>query len=177
VSYSTDDLQPLLHYNAAQLLNASAGNAAHCHVLFDNALSSSSSAETEKRLLAVMDCFQDELMQRIDYDLSAMILGILMIVACWVMDPTAIGKQVRISQLAGCFILVVGCHFVICCMTKSSLCDLSLVVVGIVSVGAVLTAVALLQTGRSWPPARVASLYYFFRELIYSLTAFNCLRY
>jgi hypothetical protein len=61
-SPTTDDIQSLLHYNAAQLANTSRNSAAaRCHQLFNDAQSASSSGpeiNQPRRLLDSMDCFQ-----------------------------------------------------------------------------------------------------------------------
>jgi hypothetical protein len=59
-SPTDDDIQNLLHFNAAQLANTSRNSAtARCHQLFNDALlSSSSEINQPRRLLDSMDCFQ-----------------------------------------------------------------------------------------------------------------------
>jgi hypothetical protein len=58
-SPTTDDIQKLLHFNAAQLANTSRNSAAaRCHQLFNDAVSSSSEMNQPRLLLDSMDCFQ-----------------------------------------------------------------------------------------------------------------------
>ena len=141
--------QGLLRHNLQQLANISTGSAPQCNNLYTDILASSSSL-SNAHLLEAMDCFQDDLTRRIDYDLYAMILGILMIVACLVIDPLRIDKQQWTSwQLVGCWAVVGSFHPIACSGIDSSLCDdpWSMPALAILVSGSGVIAVALLQIG------------------------------
>jgi hypothetical protein len=173
-SPTNDDIQKLLHFHAAQLANTSRNSAAaRCHQLFNDAVSSSSSGpEMNHRLLDSMDCFQEELTGRIDYDLYAMGLGILMIAASLLLiDPCP--AIFFTGQFVGCWaLMIVGCHPLVCSVAESSLCDRRQLIAGpvlaILLCGSILIALLILQIGSSRFIAQVVSLCRAFREEVLS---------
>jgi hypothetical protein len=169
-SPTNDDIQKLLHYNAAQLANTSRNSAARCHQLFNDALSSSFSGPG---LLDSMDCFQDELTGRIDYDLYAIGLGILMIAASLLLliDPSCPAIFFT-GQFVGCWALMIaGCHPLVCCSVAESslLCNRRQLIAGpglaILLCGSILIALLILQIGSCRFIAEVVSLCRAFREV------------
>jgi hypothetical protein len=175
-SPTTDDIQKLLHYNAAQLANTSRNSAARCHQLFNDALLSSSSSgpEMNHRLLDSMDCFQDELTGRIDYDLYAIGLGILMIVASLLLIDPCPPAIFFTGQFVCCWALMIaGCHPLVCFSVAESslLCDrrqlmIAGPVLAILLCGSILIALLILQIGSSRFIAEVVSLCLAFREVL-----------
>jgi hypothetical protein len=178
-SPTNDDIQKLLHYNAAQLANTSRNSAAaRCHQLFNNALLSSSSSGPEMnhrhldsmdRFLDSMDCFQEELTGRIDYDLYVIGLGILMIVASLLLIDPCPPAIFFTGQFVCCWALMIaGCHPLVCSVAESSLCDRRQLIAGpvlaILASGSILIALLILQIGRSI--AEVVSLCRAFREVL-----------
>jgi hypothetical protein len=167
-----DDIQNLLHFNAAQLANTSRNSAVRCHQLFNDALPSSSSGPqfNQPRLLDSMDCFQEELTGRIDYDLYAIGLGILMIVASLLLiDPCP--AIFFTGQFVCCWVLIVGCHPLVCSVAESSLCDRRQLIAGpvllaILLSGSILIALLILRIGSSRFIAQVVSLCRAFREVL-----------
>jgi hypothetical protein len=169
-SPTNDDIQKLLHYNAAQLANTSRNSAARCHQLFNDALSSSFSGPG---LLDSMDCFQDELTGRIDYDLYAIGLGILMIAASLLLliDPSCPAIFFT-GQFVCCWALMIaGCHPLVCSIAESSLCDRRQLIAGpvllaILLSGSILIALGIMRIGSSRFSAEVVSLCRAFREVL-----------
>jgi hypothetical protein len=169
-SPTTDDIQKLILFNAAQLANTSKNSAAaRCHQLFNDAVSSSSSGpeiNQPRRLLDSMDCFQEELTGRIDYDLYAIGLGILMITASLLLIDHAIFT----GQFVCCWALMIaGCHPLVCSVAESSLCDQLIagpVLLAILLSGSILMALLILQIGSSRFIAEVVSLCRAFREVL-----------
>jgi hypothetical protein len=164
-SLTNDDIQNLLLFNAAQLANTSRNSAARCHQLFNDALMPSSSSGPG--LLDSMDCFQEELTGRIDYDHYAIGLGILMIVASLLIDPC---HAIFTGQFVCCWALMIaGCHPLVCCsVAESSLCDYQLIagpVLVILASGSILIALLILQIGSRRFVAEVVSLCRAFREV------------
>jgi hypothetical protein len=163
-SPTNDDIQNLLLFNAAQLANTSRNSAAaRCHQLFNDALPSSSEIN-QSRLLDSIYCFQEELTGRIDYDLYAIGLGIIMIVASLLIDPF---HAIFTGQFVGCWVLIAGCHPIFCSVAESSLCDYQLIAVpglAILLCGSILIALLIVQIGRS--VAEVVSLCRVFREVL-----------
>jgi hypothetical protein len=164
-SPTTDDIQNLLHFNAAQLANTSGNSAARCHQLFNDALLSSSSSG----LLDSMDCFQEELTGRIDYDLYAIGLGIIMIAASLLLiDPSH--ATIFTGQFVCCWALIAGCHLLVCFVAESSFCDRRQLIAGPVLVillsGSILIALLILQIASCRFVAEVVSTCRAFREVL-----------
>jgi hypothetical protein len=175
-SPTNDDIQKLLHFNAAQLANTSRNSVSRCHQLFNDAVSSSSSgSEINQHLLDSMDCFQEELTGRIDYDLYAIGLGILMIAASLLLiDPC---PAIFTGQFVCCWALMIaGCHPLVCFVAESSLCDRRQLIAGpglaILLCGSILIALLILQIGSRRFIAEVVSLCRAFREEVLS----NCIK-
>jgi hypothetical protein len=170
-SPTNDDIQNLLHYNAAQLANTSRNSAAaRCHQLFNDAVSSSFYGPG---LLDSMDCFQEDLTGRIDYDLYAIGLGILMIAASLLLIDPCPPAIFFTGQFVCCWALMIaGCHPLICCSVAESslLCDRRQVIAGpglaILLCGSILIALLILQIGSSRFIAEVVSLCRAFREVL-----------
>jgi hypothetical protein len=169
-SPTNDDIQNLLHFNAAQLANSSRNSAAaRCHQLFNDAVSSSEI--NQPRLLDSMDCFQEELTGRIDYDLYAIGLGILMIVASLLLiDPCP--AIFFTGEFVCCWALMIaGCHPLVCCSVAESslLCDPRQLIDGpvlaILLCGSILIALLIVRIGSSRFIAEVVSLCRAFREV------------
>jgi hypothetical protein len=167
-SPTTDDIQNLLRFNAAQLANTSRNSAAsRCHQLFNGAVSSSE-IDQPRRLLDSMDCFQEELTGRIDYDLYAIGLGISMIVASLLIDPYS---AILTGQFVCCWVLMIaGCHPLVCfSVAESSLCDYQLIagpVLAILLSGSILIALLIVQIGSCRFITEVVSLCRAFREVL-----------
>jgi hypothetical protein len=183
-SPTNDDIQKLLHYNAAQLANTSRNSAAaRCHQLFNDAVSSSSSGpeinqsrrllDSMDRLLDSMDCFQEDLTGRIDYDLYAIGLGILMIVASLLLIDPCPPAIFFTGQFVCCWALMIaGCHPLVCCSVAESslLCDRRQLIAGpvlaILLCGSILIALLIVRIGSSRFIAEVVSLCRAFREVL-----------
>ncbi len=116
--------------------------------------------------------FQEELTGRIDYDLYAIGLGILMIVASLLLiDPF---HAILSGQFVCCWVLIAGCHPLVCCSVAESslLCDRRQLIAGpvlaILLCGSILIALLILQIGSCRFIAEVVSLSRAFREEVLS---------
>ena len=159
-------LHQLLGYNAAQLANTSF--ATNCHQLYDDALKSSLFTD----LLATLDCFQDELTRKIDYDLYTMILGIGAILACMVINPTSTMHAELLGAVTfGTILVIAGSHLLFCINVdaSSSLCDpTSVLDLAILLLTSGLIAGALIQIAYTWRLNSAGKIYHSFRDFLFS---------